>query len=72
MAARKRKTVIDESYSKLDEYAIELNEFYKSLRKAGFSVENALWLLASPESHPEWLTKPTLKDVQEHIEDEEE
>jgi hypothetical protein len=33
---RKRtvKTVADEGYSKLDQYAIELHEFYKSLRRA--------------------------------------
>jgi hypothetical protein len=75
MAARKRKTTkpaIDESYSKLDQYAIELNEFYKSLRKAGFSVENALWLLASPDARPSWIQEPTLNDITQHMEDEEE
>jgi hypothetical protein len=51
----KVKTVADESYSKLDQYAIEMHEFYKSLRKAGFTNDNALWLLASKDSHPDWL-----------------
>jgi hypothetical protein len=72
MAARKRKTVIDESYSKLDQYAIQMHEYYKSLRKAGFSVENALWIVAAKESHPEWMQEPTLDDIRQHMEDEEE
>jgi len=72
MAARKKKTVIDESYSKLDLYAIQLNEYYKSLRKAGFSVDNALWILVTKESHPEWMQEPTFNDIKQHMEDEEE
>lgn len=74
MAARKRKvlTVADDNYSKLDEYAISLHEYYKSLRKAGFSVDNALWLLASKESHPDWMQKITLDDLRDHIEEDEE
>ena len=78
MAARKRqpakvKTVANEDYSKLDQYAIELHEFFKSLRKAGFSNDNALWLLSAKESFPDWLQKaPTVADVRRHLEDEEE
>jgi hypothetical protein len=72
MAARKRKTVIDESYSKLDQYAIQMHEYYKSLRKAGFSVENALWIVAAKESHPDWMQEPSLDDIRQHMEDEEE
>ena len=73
MAERKRKvrTVLDDNYSRLDEYSISLHEYYKSLRRAGFSVENALWLLASKESHPDWMQHITLDDIKNHIEDEE-
>ena len=77
MATRKRqptkvRTVADENYSKLDQYAIELHEFFKSLRRAGFSNDNALWLLSAKESFPEWLQKaPTVEDVRKHLEDEE-
>lgn len=73
MAARKRKvrTVVNDDYSKLDEYAISLHEYYKSLRKAGFSVDNSLWLLASKESHPDWMQKITLDDLRDHIEEDE-
>jgi hypothetical protein len=73
MAARKPKvrTVADNDYSRLDEYAISLHEYYKSLRRAGFSVDNSLWLLASKESHPDWMQKITLDDLRDHIEEDE-
>jgi hypothetical protein len=72
-AQRKRKTkVADESYSKLDQYAIEVHEFFKSLRKAGFTVDNALWLASARECYPEWMQHNiTLDDITQHIEDEE-
>lgn len=71
MATRKKK-VVDEDYSKLDQYAIELHEFYKSLRKAGFSVEISLGVLGMKEIHPEWMvTAPTLEDVRKHLDEDE-
>lgn len=71
MATRKKK-VVDDNYSKLDQYAIELHEFYKSLRKAGFSVEISLGVLGMREIHPEWMvTAPTLDDVRKHLEEDE-
>jgi hypothetical protein len=36
-----------------------LHEYYKSLRKAGFSVEIALALVGDRESYPEWIL-PTM------------
>ena len=73
-AQRKRKvrTVVDDNYSKLDQYSISLHEFYKSLRKSGFTVDNALWLLASKESHPDWMQEVTIADIRNHIEENEE
>lgn len=69
--AKKVKSA-DEDYSKLDEYAIGLNEFFKSLRKAGFTKDDALWILTAKGIHPEWLeTPPTLADVRKHMEDDE-
>jgi hypothetical protein len=71
MATRKKK-VVDEDYSKLDQYAIELHEFYKSLRKAGFTVDNALWILSAREMRPEWMVSaPTLDDVRKHLDEDE-
>lgn len=72
MATRKKKAVVDDNYSKLDQYAIELHEFYKSLRKAGFSVEISLGVLGMREIHPEWMTSaPSLEDVRKHLEEDE-
>ena len=71
MATRK-KQVVDEDYSKLDQYAIELHEFYKSLRKAGFTVDKALWILSATEMRPEWMVSaPTLDDVRKHLDEDE-
>ncbi len=48
-----RKKVIDlETYSVLDQYCIGLNEYYKSLRRAGFSTEMALAILLEPLTYP--------------------
>ena len=56
-----RKKVIDlDTYSKLDAHCIALNEFYKSLRKAGFSVELALAMIIEPSSYPGWIMPDTL------------
>jgi hypothetical protein len=71
MATRK-KQVVEEDYSKLDQYAIELHEFYKSLRKAGFTVDNALWILSAKEMRPEWMVSaPTLDDVRKYLDEDE-
>ena len=72
-AQRKPKTkpAADENYSKLDQYAIEIHEFYKSLRKAGFTVDNALWLASTRECYPEWMQKNiTINDITQYLEDE--
>ena len=69
MATRKKK-VVEEDYSKLDQYAIELHEFYKSLRKAGFTIDNALWILSAKEMRPEWMVSaPTLDDVRKYLDE---
>jgi hypothetical protein len=73
MAARKRKvqTVADEGYSKLEEYCIWLNEYKRALRKAGFSNDDALWLVATKDSYPDWINGVTHRDIVQHLEDEE-
>jgi hypothetical protein len=71
MATRKKK-VVDDDYSKLDQYAIELHEFYKSLRKAGFTVDNALYILSAKQTYPEWMqSAPTLDDVRKYMDEDE-
>ena len=66
----KVKKVADNDYSKLDEYAIELHEFYKSLRRAGFTNDNSLWLLSAKETYPKWMRDLSPEDIRKHIEDE--
>lgn len=79
MAAKKKpvvrqKKVIDlETYSALDAYAISLNEYYKSLRRAGFTADMAFWLILDKDSYPDWiLPKPINPDIPTPYEDEDE
>jgi hypothetical protein len=73
-----RKKAIDlEAYSMLDQYCIGLNEYYKSLRRAGFSTEMALAILLEPLTYPatilptpNWL--PQLPDRIPYDDDEDE
>jgi hypothetical protein len=51
-----RKRVIDlDTYNALDAYCISLNEYFKSLKKAGFSEDMAFWLLLDRDSYPDWI-----------------
>jgi hypothetical protein len=69
----KVKTVADETYSKLDQYAIELHEYYKSLRRAGFTVDNALYILSAKQTYPDWMqSPPTIDDVKKYMDEEDE
>ena len=70
-----RKKVIDlESYSALDSYCIGLNEFYKPLRKAGFSVDMALGIIVERSAYPDWIlpTPPNKIDPIPYDDDEDE
>jgi hypothetical protein len=60
MAARKpvtraKKAIDLDAYSALDAYCISLHEYYKSLRRAGFSADNAFWLIIERDSYPDWI-----------------
>jgi hypothetical protein len=51
-----KKKVIDlDTYSALDAYAISMNEFYKSLRKAGFAVDICLAIITDRDAYPDWI-----------------
>ncbi len=51
-----RKKAIDlDTYNALDAHAIALNEWYKSLRKAGFAVDLCLAIITAPEAYPDWI-----------------
>jgi len=69
----KPRTVADESYSPLEMYCIWLHEYKKALRKAGFNNDDALWLVATKESFPDWVSykAPTEKDIQNLLDEDE-
>ena len=48
----RKKAIVLEAYSMLDQYCIGLNEYYKSLRRAGFTPELALAILLEPLTYP--------------------
>jgi hypothetical protein len=51
-----KKRVIDlETYGALDAWAISLQEMYKALRRAGFSVDLALAVIVEPMAYPRWI-----------------
>lgn len=60
---RRPRTVKTFEHTKLEVYAIWLNEYYKSLRDAGFTDEIALSLLMDKESYPSWVKFEIPKNV---------
>jgi hypothetical protein len=74
MAKPRQKKVIDlDTYSALDAYCISLNEYYKSLRRSGFSEGLALFMITDRESFPDWIlpVKPIEKIGDTDYEDDE-
>jgi len=70
---RKPKTVADEDYSALDMYCIWLHEYHRALRRAGFSNDNALWIIATKDSYPEWVSyrEPNETDIANLLDEDE-
>ena len=74
MAARKKpkrvvRTVKDEQYSELEMYCIWLNEYYRSLKKAGFPHDLALTIMMDKDSYPQWVPYRTTMGVDSDDED---
>jgi hypothetical protein len=71
-AVRKVAVVKENDYTALETYFIQMNEVYKAARKAGFSVELALAIIADKSYLPDWMTpsSPDIIDPSE-VEDEE-
>jgi len=55
MARKATKALEDQDYSALDAYCIGLHEYWKSLRKAGFTEGIALFLVTDKDSYPAWI-----------------
>jgi hypothetical protein len=51
----KRKVIDLDTYNALDAWAISLQEMYRSLRRAGFSVDMALAVILEPLAYPAWI-----------------
>jgi hypothetical protein len=60
----RKKAIELQDYSALDAYAIGLNEFYKSLRRAGFSVDMALGIIIEPNAYPDWILPKIPNDLE--------
>jgi hypothetical protein len=55
MARKATKQLEDQGYSPLEAYSIGLHEFWKSLRKAGFTTEIALAIIVEKSAYPDWI-----------------
>jgi len=55
MARKATKKFVDEGYSALDAWAIGVQEMYRSLRRAGFTVDLALAIIVEPQAYPNWI-----------------
>ena len=69
---KKVSTVKDESFTELDMYCIWLDEFYRSLRKAGLPEDVCMGLITDKNSYPDWIRygKSTEALVAKALEDE--
>ncbi len=55
MARKQTKALEEQGYSKLDAYCIGLQEFWTSLKRAGFHDEIALAIIVEPSAYPGWI-----------------
>lgn len=55
MARKVTKQLEEQGYSKLDAYCIGLQEFWNSLKRAGFDDEIALAIIVEPSAYPGWI-----------------
>jgi hypothetical protein len=55
MARKVTKQLEEQGYSKLDAYCIGLQEFWTSLKRAGFHDEIALAIIVEPSAYPGWI-----------------
>jgi hypothetical protein len=67
---KKVSTVRDEELTPLDIHAIQLHEYYKALRRAGFAVDIAIGLITDQSSHPSWFKLVPDLEILEDEEDE--
>ena len=68
---RRVRTVKDESYTELEMYCIWLNEYYKSLLKAGFKSDVAMAFVMDKGSYPSWVNykSPSEDEIKRMVEE---
>ncbi|NDB57101.1 hypothetical protein EB001_01425 [bacterium] len=69
---RKRRTVANEEYTQLEMYCIWLNEYYRTLIKAGFTSDLALGFVMDKSSYPNWVEykSPTEEELKRYLDEE--
>ena len=55
MARKATKALEDQGYSPLEAYCIGLHEFWKGLKKAGFTTDIALGIICEKSAYPDWI-----------------
>ena len=71
MARKETKALEDQGYTALEAYCIALHEYWKALRKAGFTESVALFMITEPQAYPAWiLPSPVEPEKFGHYEDE--
>lgn len=70
---KKVSTVRDESFTELDMYCIWLDEYYRSMKKAGLPDSIVMGLLIDKSSYPDWIKYGKIDDadIAKHIEEDE-
>lgn len=48
----------DLPFTKIDQHYIALRECFLAARRAGFTPEQAFWLLTESRSMPDWISAP--------------
>ena len=53
--ARKQKVVDPTDFTPIEWAALQANEWYRALRKAGFTVAQSMEMICDRNSYPDWM-----------------
>jgi len=70
----KKVQVVDTNeYNRLEIYCIWLNEYYTTLKRAGFNDDMAFWLITNKDSYPDWVNfkLPTNNQIADYMDEDE-
>jgi hypothetical protein len=60
----RKKAIELEDYTALDAYCIALHEWYKSLKRAGFSDSWIVVLITDKDAYPDWILPKIPNDLE--------